>query len=622
MLFWKDNNIFYSSIIHNSNVISFDIFDTLLVRSVNEPEDVFFLTACNSQVIVSDPAKFVRDRKLAAKTAECMFYEPTIDDIYKALTGYSDDEKRILQEQELFIESIVLHPNPKIIDLYNTCLQEKKKIIAVSDMYLPASFLLQLLHNKGFTAVEKVYVSCEYKANKRDGKLFHFVENDLDLPEKKILHIGDSWKSDFLNPIKNGWRSHHSPKTKKITNEIPETLIIKSVQYHQCDDYYTDLGYSVLGPILFGFCHWLHDELLKKKISSVLFFSRDGKIMKDVFDILYSDPSFQTKYFHISRRAINAVNIKNHCDFDELRNFIEETYTCTIEMFLKRLGLEPGKIEIPECIDIHREFLTSEFWTDNTIRNFYDLYVKEPLIVHSQQQYDYFISYFNKYVPKGDLGVVDIGWRGSMQTRLEEIISSLPSDQVRKIYGYYMGIESEADNRFGYLYKGLNQSERKTIIDGGVGLFETLFLAREGTTLGYRSDKGTIFPVLDDYEITDPELIDNLKKIHKGALMFVKNMSQFKIFDFMNVEPDIYFYPFEKICMRPSNNDLAHLEKIKFNVTENKPLIKKEGLKFYLNHVKRFGTDYHNAPWKIGFLKQNVISWFDWSVFYKIAKKI
>ena len=612
----------YYRIIQNFDVISFDIFDTLLIRAVNEPEDVFLLTAYNCPEIISDPQTFVRERKSAVRTAGSIFPngEPGIDDIYRVLNSYSDSEKALLKKQELFIESQVLHPNPKITDFYRICTEAGKKIIAVSDMYLPESFLIQLLHKKGYEAVEKVYVSCEVKASKREGSLFRSVEQKLDIPSKNILHIGDSWKSDFVNPLKNGWGAYHSPKAVKTPGNLPDVLIRKTSLYYR-GEYFYRLGFSVLGPILFGFIHWLNDRLLENNISTVLFFSRDGKIMKAAFDLLFPNSSIRTEYFHISRRAINAVAIKDHCNFDELPGHVEETYTCTVETFLKRIGLYGQDIEIPDWIDIHREYLTSAFWSDDQIRNFYEQHVKELLLHYSRQQHEYFLSYFKNNIDSGNLAVVDIGWRGSMQTRLEEIVHTMEYLPTEKIFGYYLGIESESGNRLGYLYKGLTQNDRKTIIDAGVGLFETLFLAREGTTIGYQLDDRIVTPVLDSYEISDEKLIGHLRNIHEGALAFVAEMGTYRIFDKVDPATDICLHPFSELCMNPSSSDMDHLEEIKFNDTENKPLINKKGLNYYLAHPLKFKSDYHNAPWKIGFLKENISVHFNWAYLYKAVKK-
>lgn len=63
-------------------------------------------------------------------------------------------------------------------EVYDWCVTHNKKIIAVSDMYLSANVLNELLEENGFE-VERIFVSCEEHENKRSGKLFDIVSKKI-----------------------------------------------------------------------------------------------------------------------------------------------------------------------------------------------------------------------------------------------------------------------------------------------------------------------------------------------------------------------------------------------------------------------------------------------------------
>ena len=312
----------YSCYISKIDTVSFDIFDTLLVRTVNNPEDVFFLVGYNMiDIIKNTPEDFVMQRTNAARKAKFSSIngEYSLDDIYANLEGYTDYERECLKTEELRIESIVLKANPQIKKLYEKYIKYGKRIIAVSDMYLPSQFLINLLYKNGYTQIEKVFVSCEEHANKSSGELFNIVKNKYG--DKKYLHIGDSWKSDYILPKNCGWKSKHCSKNKTINGSISEVFSKKNIRLFS-GEYPERIGYSVLGPIVFEFSKWLYNQVNKNKTNSILFFSRDGKILQESFELIYPNNSFDVTYFHISRKAINVATLWMHTDFNSLKKYI------------------------------------------------------------------------------------------------------------------------------------------------------------------------------------------------------------------------------------------------------------------------------------------------------------
>lgn len=602
------------------DVVSFDVFDTLLVRLVSDPADVFLLTGAKCQKLTGLSSEEFKKRRIEAAnqaTTADEYNEPTLKDIYKHMNFLSAMTRERVMQTEMEIERSVLKANPLILDFYNKCVTSGKTIIATSDMYLSSSFIKEVLSKSGYHDIEKVYVSCECKKNKSSGKIYQLIEKEMAVPAHRILHIGDSWKSDYAKPKTEGWHSAHIQKIHAQSDSLTDTIIKRSVLFQNSDNYFYKLGYSVLGPILFGFCRWLNEEFESRGISTKLFLSRDGKIMLDAYSILYPD-SVNTNYFHISRKAINVATLWMHPDFNNLRQYVEDTYSFSIKIFLKRIGLDHVSIETD--LDLDQEYISTDFWNNKKIEQLYNEQIKKIAVSNSRRQYEYFRSYFQSMVKGQRIAIVDIGWRGSMQNRLEELIEKQTEWKGINVDGFYLGIESNQHNKHGYLYQSSEQSERKTIIDSGVGLFETLFLAHEGTTIGYREKDGKILPILDAYEIKDQETIEKVELIHTGARDFIHAMKDIGVVLLDKPDTDCTFNFFKKLSLSPTEEDINQLENITFNDTVNESLISTKSLKWYMHHSGQFKRDYHKAPWKIGFLKRNVNKHIDWGKIYMKAK--
>ena len=103
------------------------------------------------------------------------------------------------------LERQTLQPNPEIQQVFNYAKQQGKRIIIVSDMYLPEDFLTQVLQEKGFTGFEKLYVSNAVRKLKGTGALYRHVAQELKVAPEDFLHIGDNFKSDVRRAKEAGW---------------------------------------------------------------------------------------------------------------------------------------------------------------------------------------------------------------------------------------------------------------------------------------------------------------------------------------------------------------------------------------------------------------------------------
>lgn len=180
------------------DVISFDVFDTLLFRKTSVPTDVFLLvekeTACPG---------YAKKRQLAETNArlfkcrETGSSEVTLQEIYEAPPLKNVEDKNQQMQAELQAEQRVCYANEALKKLVKELVQAGKQVIAVSDMYLPKTEIHELLRKNGYQEIKRLYVSCEYGISKSDGRLFDVIKEALG-SQKAICHVGDNFYSDVM----------------------------------------------------------------------------------------------------------------------------------------------------------------------------------------------------------------------------------------------------------------------------------------------------------------------------------------------------------------------------------------------------------------------------------------
>lgn len=181
------------------HVVSFDLFDTVLKRKSGQPQSIFRKQGTIFLVFRMSAEWLARIvGKLLGKE------EIGIDDIYKWLPHY-DVGKELLHE---FEESIC---DRLLFDLIQELKSQRKEILFVSDMYLPAEFIKSLLEKNLITPPYRLYVSSEVGTTKSLG-LFQYILSETGYSPSQILHIGDNYQSDFLAPRRYGISSIHWSK--------------------------------------------------------------------------------------------------------------------------------------------------------------------------------------------------------------------------------------------------------------------------------------------------------------------------------------------------------------------------------------------------------------------------
>lgn len=201
----------YKRITDKYPCVSFDIFDTLIRRDVTLPTDIF--TIVGKHIAGKNLAEKFHDERIKMEILareKSNTGEVTLQDIYYEMTDGPfdhDNQLQYLMEDEIRTEIEHCYPVDRMADFFCDCLKRGKRVILISDMYLPEETIRQMLEKCGITGYKSLYISNVYACDKISGRLFNVALRKEHLHKNQIIHIGDSIKADYLGARKMGIKS-------------------------------------------------------------------------------------------------------------------------------------------------------------------------------------------------------------------------------------------------------------------------------------------------------------------------------------------------------------------------------------------------------------------------------
>lgn len=607
-------------IIDKVEYVSFDVFDTLLKRDVPNPVDIFSIVENNFNV--SDYKKLRIEAEKRARNATSgreVSFQEIIDNI-------PVNDKSYCMESEILSEIELATPNCDMLDIYDYCVKNKK-VILISDMYLSREVLAKLLQKIGITGYEKLYISNELNETKASGELFNYVLQDNMLEGKKILHIGNSFKADYVNARMCGMRSFkiatknvRTRKKYKVATREQDKLnyLLAFINNHTHKGYsnYEKFGYECFGPLLYGFIKWLYDDMKHNGVEQVFFMARDGFVMRQVYHEMGYQNDIPDFYFEASRRSLRIPAYNRTMGFEDvLRELTVPNKTNLLQIF-DSLGLEAdkynkeiAKVGLDKTEHLKRDLLVS----NEKFKQLFDI-IYEDVMENAAAEAEQLDKYLAQFDFSKRTAIVDIGWGGSMQKYL---ISTLDRLHIKNnVIGYYVGLSAKAHKNLGhnnytakgYAFDVLNKTDNFDMERPFVGLFETLFLEQNGSVKRYINLDGKIVAERYPYEYCEEGKLSKeavaVKEIQKATLDFVKEYKESMCSDFVGNDSSIYFSNLYELGINPTMDDVRLFgDFVFFNNGTKVYLANPKSVAHYIFHSKDLIRDLFDSQWKIGFLK-------------------
>lgn len=513
--------------------VSFDIYDTLLLRMVRVPSQIFdkmyedapeffprHISSCEWRHMRTCAETRAKEKKKGG--------EITLEDIYREIPAIITNPAKVM-ELELRTEQKNTYLNPEIMSLLNAIkAKHGKRVILVSDMYLIQRDIKAVLQFCGMDIglIDGIFISSECGARKDNGSLFLYVSGKLYCKPERILHIGDNWKADYWNARKAGWQSVHYPLISEACYRYPylgyekefygdigrEIYAMRILAAHECslegeEKEWFEMGAMALGPLLTYTAEWVLDLAEEREIRNIYPMMREGRFLTILLKRAAQERGWDgcLEPMYISRRALypalNSVIRKK-----DIESILASKYM-TVRKAFALLGLdwegreylEPyAEWNLQSCKDIFvdgasiYQKIAADLKSESTLQT-----IREKNREADRDIWDYFVSL---KMDRENYITVDIGWKGTSQNAIQRICRNRQGTgrglhllvMERTALFKAQNLEEGADIRgfTGNLWG--NYKRGSTILDA---VFETFFVNSDKTTIGYVQRGGKACPV-------------------------------------------------------------------------------------------------------------------------------
>lgn len=313
------------------DLVSFDVFDTLLLRTVPEPADIWEIVSSENDMPEFAVARRRADHE-AWRQAVSGGRDATIEDVYALLPGF-----RQLKEVELSVERRCLIADPEMAREWKRAGELGKRRIIVSDMYLPGEFVREQLRRNGIEGWDGFYLSCERGCRKDTGKLFELVLAEQGIAANRILHVGDNPISDVDRPRRLGLRvcpvakpmdgllsvapfvraflqKDGSLVARRLVGALSVALRRLSAGSDSGGDAYWSRAGLLFGAVLGkAYVDLIVRESRNRGLRRLLFVARDGYLPKRLFDSL--ETGIRTDYVYAPRAVRHVSDPEVRADY-------------------------------------------------------------------------------------------------------------------------------------------------------------------------------------------------------------------------------------------------------------------------------------------------------------------
>lgn len=547
--------------LRSHDVISFDLFDTLVFRPFRKPEDLFDLLEAPVAAATAGRVRGFKEIRLKARgwvASPAHGEEVVLRERYAAIGerfSLSSEQVARLQEIEEEAELSVLRPRPAGMQLFREALATGKRVVIVSDTFFERPFIEDLLARVEISGQDRVFLSSETGKLKATGAMFDHLVEELGVKPSAILHIGDNvvadverarergiaallldrtvdafdahcLAADTLRKGEGSWGSLRHGLAANHIADIPGAISTPSFVGGTIEQ----MGYAIVGPIFFAFARWVLESALRDGVEHLYFLARDGHVIMKAYEVIarhYPDAP-TASYLYASRRGVAVPALRSAEDVVAL---LEVNYTATElgEFLHHRFGLPEDEIDT-EVLSRHgfdgTDVLVSPREHADSLRALLEELTPQ-ILRRAEEERAVYLDYLEReaFAPHSKKrAVVDIGHRGTMQNCLSRLVED------DSIGGYYfalfsnvpmireLGMEAE-----GFLGDAVDQAPAHPYVRF-ILMFELLFLNDEGSFVRMERRDDVFEPIQRQLD-GEADRIRFSREVQSAALSFVEDAS-------------------------------------------------------------------------------------------------
>lgn len=610
-----------------ADVVSFDVFDTLLQRSVMNPADVFLMTPFRkalpgsqiaeriSQSLYAEMRRSVershrvqRDKelKLDLSLSEEIFTKDIFKDLAEKIGSGADQPTCAQAESMLALEEKceldVLSATRLGKTLFDYAKSKGKRIIVISDFCHSQDFVNRALKNSGYDGFE-IFVSSAHGKKKHSGSLFRLVESALKLDTSKCLHIGDNAHGDKAMAAEAGWKSlqislpknqfaallkqrdlpvasmhksvalrtHHAMFVNRYISGDMKPSLIKHTQ--PIVEGHEQLGYLALGPIVLAFARWIIEDAVAKGIKQIAFFARDCVLPFKAAQIIGSQMGAEDlQFFYVaasrsSTKGLDFLSPEAVYDVD-ISDF---SRNATIgEVLLRRFRIPVSEIG-PDWWAA-AGILPEQKFGQVSIADIYSFacrYFTEKWSVSCadvearRSRYRAYLVSLGIDIDK-PIGLVDVGYKGTISKVVGSLFSERPAYYFMSTYSGELGCDP-IESPLCYLDERSGDSQFDPFRRFNL-IMETLLNEPVGSAAAfYGSDDGAV-EVVREAAPSDRH-VAAVTKIHTGATRFVEDWASIFKGEIIEprFEPNMAFEMFTSLLDKPVSQEAQLLDGLEFD---------------------------------------------------------
>ena len=393
-----------------------------------------------------------------------------------------------------------------------------KKTIFLSDFYMPKKVLSRILSHHGMLEYFKDggIVSCDVFLNKRSGRLFKHVHDLFSIEPFQHIHIGDNRYADHNIPSSLGIKSIHyvplNENRKKIRNEklfgsrelfteiLAEINKKTKDQRLACKNMEAFRFGVQVAPLFVGYSLFILEKIIQGSLDKVFFMTREGEFFIKVFKTLFS----KKKSFNISVPHVQILEVSRQSTFcaslsevstKEIMRIWVQYSTQSIKALCKSLNISVDTIlKSLSKYGIHPDEEIIYPWKDIRVKQLFASrdFQKAIYSVRPTSKKN-LVNYFDQIckVRPERVGLVDIGWRGTIQDNLAYVFPDI------EFTGLYLGLlnflNPQPPNALKLVYLlDLNKNAANAKLFKNVSAFEIICTSPNGSVIGYESQGQTI----------------------------------------------------------------------------------------------------------------------------------
>ena len=508
---------------------SFDVFDTLLGRIVDDPQQVFVRAAANvaqTHGLPLSPQAYASERVAAEKRLLAKGRFPPLPEIAKELVeGAQIDAElvEVLLAEELRLEQAELWPIARNVQLLRQKRAEGGRVIYISNMYLSSVFIGDILARHGISGPgEPVFVSCEHGVGKKTGALFTHVADKLGVKCSNVVHFGDNHRADLLGARKAGAQGHllthghlnkyeaeiHSfvrrnpvqPATRTHFSLVGGVLRRARLEHDGDLSPKFTVAVGVAAPVLFWFVQAALRWATENDIGRLYFLARDGDILLEIAKMICAGrPDAPVlRYLHVSRLAALLGTLQPAADAEQLRSIVKSLRPCSLQEFAHHVSPTNDAL-----LESYRREDLAESISELPMNRIIQPLLEDPKLYGAVlRQNEGRRHLFSRYLAQEGLltnaekvALIDVGWQLTIH---DLIASAVLASGGSAPAGYYFGIDDvRTDSRLGvkeaFMWDARG-GERWTRIEYITRIIEVFCTSDQRRTVDYALMGGEVRP--------------------------------------------------------------------------------------------------------------------------------